>query len=117
MNELKNPNPDSLDDINNLQAFKAEVTMRYAIPLNVMFFSILVASFLVAFKFSRLDNILKVIKVFSLIIFLQVLTIVSSNISIKFENMHYVNFIPSLLSFLLAFYIILNSKKLTNVKK
>ena len=117
MEELRNPNPDSLDDINNLQAFKAEVTMRYAIPINVMCFSILVASFLIAFKFSRLDNILKVIKVFSLIIFLQVLTIVSSNISIKFENMHFINFLPGFLSFLLATYIILKSKKLINVKK
>ena len=75
MFELRNPNPDSLDDKYNLQAFKAEITSRYAIPINVIAFSILVVSFLLSFKFDRVDNISKILKVFGLIIFLQVISI------------------------------------------
>ena len=40
LNELMSPDKDSLDDINNLQAFKAEVTLRFAMPINVLTFSI-----------------------------------------------------------------------------
>ena len=36
VDELKNPNPDSKDDQNNLQAFKAELTLRYSMPLNII---------------------------------------------------------------------------------
>ena len=38
--ELKNPNPNSLDDQNNIQAFRAELTLRYSMPLNIIGFSL-----------------------------------------------------------------------------
>ena len=44
MKELMNPNPDSGDDLNNLQAFKAEFTQRFAIPLNVVSYALLILS-------------------------------------------------------------------------
>ncbi len=117
MSELRNPNLQSLDDKNNLQAFKAEITMRYSIPLNAISFSLLVVSFLLSFKFTRIDNILRVIKIFSLIIILQIFTIISSNISIKFESMHFFNFVPSIISFIITSFILIKSKRLVNVKK
>ena len=45
--ELRNPNYNSGDDLNNLQAFKAEATQRLALPLNIIGFSSY--SFLYAF--------------------------------------------------------------------
>ena len=116
MSELRNPNLQSLDDKNNLQAFKAEITMRYSIPLNAISFSLLVVSFLLSFKFTRIDNILRVIKIFSLIIILQIFTIISSNISIKFEYAFF-NFVPSIISFIITSFILIKSKRLVNVKK
>ena len=90
--ELKFPDKNSLDDVNNLQAFKAEITLRFAMPINVLTFSILLLSFILSLKFDRVENISRTIKILSLIIILQVLSILSSNISIKFENMQYMNF-------------------------
>ena len=40
---------------------KAEITIRYATPINVVAFSILVVSFLLSFKFDRIDNISKIL--------------------------------------------------------
>ena len=117
MFELRNPDPDSLDDKYNLQAFKAEITLRYAIPINVVAFSMLVVSFLLSFKFDRVDNISKILKIFGLIIFLQVISITSSNLSIKFDGMHFINFIPSTFCLLCSYLIILKSKRLINGSK
>ena len=117
MFELRNPNPDSLDDKYNLQAFKAEITVRYAIPINVIAFSMLVVSFLLSFKFDRVDNISKILKVFGLIIFLQVISITSSNLSIKFDGMHFINFLPSIFCLLCSCFIIFKSKRLINGRK
>ena len=117
MFELRNPDPNSLDDKYNLQAFKAEITVRYAIPINVVAFSMLVVSFLLSFKFDRVDNISKILKIFGLIIFLQVISITSSNLSIKFDGMHLINFIPSTFCLLCSYLIILKSKRLVNGSK
>ena len=117
MYELRNPNPDSLDDKYNLQAFKAEITVRYAIPINVVTFSMLVVCFLLSFKFDRVDNISKILKIFGLIIFLQVISITSSNLSIKFDGMHYINFIPSIFCLICSCLIIFKSKRLVNGDK
>ena len=114
MFELRNPNPNSLDDEYNLQAFKAEITARYAIPMNVVAFSMLVVSFLLGFKFDRVDNLSKILKVFGLIIFLQVISITSSNLSIKFDGMHFINFLPSIFCLFCSCLIIFKSKRLIN---
>ena len=117
MYELRNPNPDSLDDTYNLQAFKAEITVRYAIPLNVITFSMLIVCFLLSFKFDRVDNISKVLKIFALIIFLQVISITSSNFSIKFDGMHFINFIPSIFCLICSCIVLFKSKRLVNGHK
>ena len=114
LEELKNPNPDSLDDQNNLQAFKAEITLRYAMPINVFTFSLLLICFILSLKFDRVENLVKTIRILSLLIFLQILSIVSSNLSIKFENLHYLNFFPSIFSIFFSLYLILKSRKLSN---
>ena len=117
MYELRNPNPDSLDDKYNLQAFKAEITVRYAIPLNVITFSMLIVCFLLSFKFDRVDNISKVLKIFAIIIFLQVISITSSNFSIKFDGMHFINFIPSIFCLICSCLVLFKSKRLINGHK
>ena len=117
MFELRNPNPDSLDDKYNLQAFKAEITVRYAIPLNVITFSMLIVCFLLSFKFDRVDNISKVLKIFAIIIFLQVISITSSNFSIKFDGMHFINFIPSIFCLICSCLVLFKSKRLINGHK
>ena len=94
--ELKNPDMNSGDDRNNLQAFKAEIFLRYAMPLNVTAFSILVAIFMVSSKYERVERISKTIKIILLIVFLQIISIMSSNVSIKYQNMEYTNFLPLL---------------------
>ncbi|MBD22452.1 MAG: hypothetical protein CL572_02150 [Alphaproteobacteria bacterium] len=112
LNELISPDKDSLDDINNLQAFKAEVTLRFAMPINVLTFSIFLLSFILNLKFDRIENISRTIKILSIIVILQVLSILSSNISIKFENMHYVNFFPSIFTIILSMFFLFKSRKL-----
>ena len=110
--ELKFPDKSSLDDVNNLQAFKAEITLRFAMPINVLTFSILLLSFILSLKFDRVENISMIIKILSIIIILQVLSILSSNISIKFENMQYMNFFPSIFSIILCLFFLFKSRKL-----
>ena len=101
LDELLFPDKNSLMTLNNLQAFKAEISLRFAMPINVLTFSIFLLSFILNLKFDRVENVSRTIKILSLIVILQVLSILSSNISIKFENMHHVNF--SLQSFQLYF--------------
>jgi len=112
LNELRFPDKNSLDDVNNLQAFKAEITLRFAMPINVLTFSILLLSFILSLKFDRVENISRTLKILSLIIVLQVLSILSSNISIKFENMQYMNFFPSIFSIILCLFFLFKSRKL-----
>ncbi len=114
LDELRNPNPNSLDDQSNLQAFKAEITLRYAMPINVFTFSLLLLSFILSLKFNRVENLTKTIKILSLLIFLQVLSIISSNLSIKLENLQLLNFFPSLFSFFSSIFLIHKSRKLGN---
>ena len=73
--------------------------------------------FLLSFKFDRVDNISKILKFFGLIIFLQVISITSSNLSIKFAGMHFINFFPSLFCLLCSCLIIFRSKRLINDHK
>ena len=82
------------DDINNLQAFKAELTLRYAMPLNIIGFGIVIAFVIMSFGYQRKENVLKPIIVFGTIILLQIISIVSSNISIKYQNFQILNFFP-----------------------
>ena len=112
LNELMFPNKNSLDDLNNLQAFKAEVTLRFAMPVNVLTFSIFLLSFILNLKFDRVENISRTIKILSIIVILQVLSILSSNISIKFDNMHFINFLPSIISIFFALYFLIKSRKI-----
>ena len=112
MYELLNPDKNSLDDIKNSQAFKAEVTARFAMPLNVLFFSILILSFILTQKFDRVENVSRTIKILSLIVFLQVLSILSSNVSIRFIDMHFFNFFPTVFSIFLTIFLLLKSRKL-----
>ena len=51
--ELKHPNLESKDDINNLQAFKAELTLRYAMPLNIIGFGIVIAFVIMSFGYQK----------------------------------------------------------------
>ncbi len=94
MYELKNPDPESGDDVNNLQAFKAEITLRYSMPLNVIGFGALILFVILSFSFQRKENIFRTIFVFSTIIILQTISIVSSNLSIKLSSMEILNFFP-----------------------
>ena len=112
MYELLNPDKNSLDDIKNSQAFKAEVTARFAMPLNVLFFSILILSFILTQKFDRVENVSRTIKILSLIVFLQVLSILSSNVSIRFIDMHFFNFFPTVFSIFVTIFLLLKSRKL-----
>ena len=59
----------------------------------------------------------KILKIFGLIIFLQVISITSSNLSIKFDGMHYINFVPSIFCLICSCLIIFQSKRLVNGDK
>jgi lipopolysaccharide export system permease protein len=110
--ELKNPNPDSLDDQNNLQAFKAELSLRYSMPLNIIGFSSLVAIVLLSFSYKRTENLNRTIIIFITIILLQVVSIITSNLSIKYQDMQIFNFIPTVLCLFLIPALINKSKKI-----
>ena len=92
--ELKNPNLNSGDDVNNLQAFKAEITMRYAMPLNILGFALVIIFIILSFSFKRTESVLRTISVFGTIILLQIISIIASNISIKYSKMEMMNFFP-----------------------
>jgi lipopolysaccharide export LptBFGC system permease protein LptF len=112
IDELKNPNPDSLDDQNNSQAFKAELSLRYSMPLNIIGFSSLVAIILLSFSYKRTENLNRTIIIFITIILLQVVSIITSNLSIKYQDMQIFNFIPTVLCLFLIPALINKSKKI-----
>ena len=111
MYELKNPNFKSLDDLNNLQAFKAELTLRYSMPLNIIGFGMVIAFVIMSFGYKRKDSVLKPIIVFGTIILLQIISIVSSNFSIKFSNFQALNFFPVICCLFLVIFFSNRSKK------
>jgi len=115
MYELRNPNPNSGDDVNNLQAFNAEITNRFALPLNVVGFSLVIICFIITSKFQRIENYLFSIKVCFLIITLKIFSITASNLSIKLTNLEILNFLPFLISLILSSYILIKPKKVFNV--
>tara|TARA_Y100001968_G_C19442146_1_gene763164 strand:- start:2512 stop:3606 length:1095 start_codon:yes stop_codon:yes gene_type:complete len=102
--ELRNPNPNSGDDINNLQAFRAEITHRFSVPLNTLGFSLVVLTFMLSMRFFRVENYGHTVRVFILILCLEVISIMAANLSIKYENMQIINFLPFILSIFLSFY-------------
>ena len=105
LDELRNPNLNNRDDLQNMQAFKAEFTLRHSMPLNVIFFSSLVLFLILSFNFQRKEGILRTVSIFSSIIFLQIISIISSNLSIKFQDMESLNFFPTAFClFLLSFF-------------
>ena len=110
--ELKNPNTLSQDDQNNKQAFKAELTLRYSMPINVLTFSSLIAVLILTFTYKRTENFRRTIFIFSTIIGLQILSIISSNLSIKFVDLQIINFLPATISFLLIPFFLHKSKKI-----
>ena len=112
MYELKNPDPNSGDDINNLQAFKAEITLRQALPLNTFGFGLLIITFMLSIKFYRVENYLNTVKIFFLILVLEIIAIISSNLAIKIENMHFINFLPIIFCSLLSLYFYGKTKKI-----
>ena len=112
LEELQNPDLQSGDDLNNLQAFKAELTLRYAMPLNVFGFSLLMFFIILSFNYQRKENISRTIGVFSAIIFLQILSILSSNMSIKHSEMQFLNFIPVTFCLFSLIFFINKTKKL-----
>jgi len=112
LDELQKPDMDLGDDLNNLQSFKAEITLRFALPLNILFFGLFILTFLFSLKFYRVENYKQTIKVFSIIIGLEILTIISSNLSIKIQNMQYLNFLPILFSIIAITFFISSTKKL-----
>ena len=75
----KNPDLESRDDLNNLQAFRAELTLRYSMPLNIIGFGIVISFVIMSFGYQRKESVLKPIIVFGTIILLQIISIVSSN--------------------------------------
>ncbi len=94
LHELKNPDLESKDDLKNLQAFKAELTLRYSMPLNIIGFGIVISLVIMSFGYQRKESVLKPIIVFTTIILLQIISIISSNISIKYANFQILNFFP-----------------------
>ena len=109
--ELKNPNFKSQDDLNNLQAFKAELTLRYSMPLNIIGFGMVIAFVIMSFGYQRKDSVLKPIIVFGTIILLQIISIVSSNVSIKYSNFQALNFFPVICCLLLVIFFSNRSQK------
>ncbi len=112
LDELKKPNMESGDDLNNLQAFKAELTLRYAMPMNIIGFGVLIMFVTLSFGYSRKENISKTLLVFLIIIVLQIISIVSSNLSIKFSDFEILNFFPILFCFLSFIFFVSRSKRL-----
>ena len=112
--ELRNPNHNSGDDLNNLQAFKAEITQRLSLPLNIIGFSLVILTFMLSAKFYRTESYYYTVKIFGLIILLEILAITASNLSIKFSNMELVNFGPFILSIILSIYFLRKQQKLSH---
>jgi lipopolysaccharide export system permease protein len=110
--ELKNPDPKSGDDINNLQAFKAELTLRHSLPLNVIGFGSMILFVILSFSFQRKEDVSRTILVFFTIILLQSISIISSNLSIKYLNMEVLNFFPILFCLVSLIFLMKRSKKL-----
>ena len=106
MLELRNPDPKSGDDLKNLQAFKAEITNRFALPLNVIGFSLVIISFIISSKFHRTENYSFSIKVCFMIIIFKILSIIASNLSIKFINLELLNFLPFLISLAMSLFFV-----------
>ena len=96
----------------NLQAFRAEITLRYAMPLNVIGFSFVIFFIVLSFSFQRNENIIRTVFVFGAIITLQTISIVFSNLSIKGPEMENLNFFPLLFFFFLLVFFIYRFRKI-----
>ena len=81
-------------------------------PLNIIGFSSLIAVVLLSFNYRRTENFNRTIIIFISIILLQVVSITTSNLSIKYINMQHFNFIPSVLCLFLIPVLINKLKKI-----
>ena len=81
-------------------------------PLNIIGFSSLVAIVLLSFSYKRTENLNRTIIIFITIILLQVVSIITSNLSIKYQDMQIFNFIPTVLCLFLIPALINKSKKI-----
>ena len=111
LHELKNPNLENKDDLQNIQAFKAELTLRYSMPLNIIGFAIVIAFLIMSFNYQRKESFLKTIIIFGTIILLQIISIISSNISMKYSNFESLNFFPAIFCLFLIIFLSNRSKK------
>ena len=102
--ELKNPDLKSQDDLKNLQAFKAELTIRYSLPLNIIGFGLVISFVIMSFSYQRKESVFKPIIVFGTIILLQIISIVSSNISMKYSDFQTLNFFPAIFCLFLVIF-------------
>ena len=75
-------------------------------PLNVVGFGIVIAFVIISFGYQRKESVLKPIIVFGTIILLQIISIVSSNISIKYSNFQVLNFFPAIFCLFLIIFLI-----------
>ena len=70
-----------------------------------------------SFSYQRKENVLKPIIVFGTIILLQIISIVSSNISIKYTNFQTLNFFPVICCLFLVIFFSNRLRKGYNAKK
>lgn len=101
--ELRNPDLNNQDDLNNLQAFKAESVLRLTLPFNIIFFGFFIVTFLLSQRFFRGDGLINNIKILGMIIVLKLSFVSCSSLAIKYKNFEILNLLPILISFILGF--------------
>ncbi len=112
--ELNNPNMDNGDDVNNLQAFKAEIIHRFTLPLNILTFSFFIVSFILSQRFLRIENIFFNLKILVIILLMKGLYVFCSNLAIKNENFELINLLPSILFLILGLRLLtVNSRRIS----
>ena len=102
MNELIYPNLNNKDDLKNLQAFKAEITQRFALPFNIVCFGFLVVTLLLSQEFFRDENMKHNLKILGVIICLKLSYIFFSSIAFKQKNFEILNFLTIFVSIILG---------------
>lgn len=110
--ELSNPNLENGDDRNNLQAFKAELTQRFSLPLNILSFGFMIASFMLSQKYLRVENIYFNTQILGLIIIQKLFFILCSNVSIKNSDLELINFLPGLIAIFLGFKVLKDARQI-----
>ena len=98
----KSPSERTYKELNNLQAFKAEIYQRLTLPLNVICFGFLIVTFILSQKFFRVESMYINLKVIAIIIIQMGTFILCSNIAIKNNGLELINFIPSIINLIIA---------------